>query len=93
MGNAICSSRELLSVWHSPVSLCHSSYVTYSYIPVLFLSTVKAARKNASPIRPCVAGGLVPGSPYAVLPIVVSLYQAGASLAVGVIALVVSRFL
>jgi len=29
----------------------------------------------------CIAGGLVPGSPYAVFPIVASLYQAGASLA------------
>jgi len=29
----------------------------------------------------CIAGGLIPGSPYAVFPIVASLYQAGASLA------------
>ncbi len=29
----------------------------------------------------CLAGGLIPGSPYAVFPIVASLYQAGASLA------------
>jgi uncharacterized membrane protein YraQ (UPF0718 family) len=29
----------------------------------------------------CVAGGLMPGSPYAVFPIVASLYRAGASLA------------
>lgn len=29
----------------------------------------------------CVAGGLIPGSPYAIFPIVASVYQAGASLA------------
>lgn len=73
------------SLWRD-LPLLFISFLVAGQVQVLLpkelISTWLGSQAGAKGILiGCAAGGLVPGSPYAVFPIVASLYRAGASLA------------